>query len=249
LVALFAVALNSTAQPAPSPSSGEAQEKSATPQEPTGVKDSTDLRSAGNARANLGEEKPSDTLIAAFTGLLVVVGLLQVVILVVHARLFRSGEDTKHKELRAYVTAAVGQAVPQMAIQNGRLRFEGKPSIINMGRTPAYKVSWVARAEILPRPLDANYTFPELPTPPTEGIVLGPMQNMLISGLVGDYVPDQQVDEIRYGRGMGLYVWAKISYFDIFGRKRTTKLAQMITFSDDNKVINVQYPNQHNYSD
>jgi hypothetical protein len=86
-------------------------------------------------------ERNHDAILAAFT-----IGIFTVTYLLARytrklwsatTKLVEEADRSSKKELRAYVSVVVGSAVYQEREKN--LRFEGKPLMVNTGRTPAYK--------------------------------------------------------------------------------------------------------------
>ena len=205
--------------------------------------------------------------IEAFTGLLVLVGALQFFALlgqgivfyytlrinqrltkasVIAARATRASvrqmRDTAERQLRAYVSVLVGNAIFQE--RNRNFKFEARPLMLNTGHTPAHKVGYRAAAAILSIPLPADFDFP-LPEQTTGASVLGPQQNFTMSGIVSDFVDDADVYSIKKGEGRALYVWGIITYEDIFHCPHETKFSQIITWLPDNKILGYFTP-QHN---
>jgi hypothetical protein len=62
------------------------------------------------------------------------------------------------QQMRAYITVLVGQAFYQERAKN--IRFEARPAVVNSGLTPAHKVRFAAKADILPVPIPADFAYP-----------------------------------------------------------------------------------------
>jgi hypothetical protein len=143
------------------------------------------------------------------------------------------------QQMRAYLAVAVGAAIYQE--RNKPLKFEGKPLLVNSGHTPAYKVSYRAKAEILSIPLPKDFAFP-LPDEVVGGAMLGPQQNATLSAIVDDFSEDAEVEDIKIGKGKCLYIWGIVTYEDIFGEARRTRFCQSLTWLPDGKVFGVFTP-------
>src|ERR1035437_10680120 len=58
-------------------------------------------------------------------------------------------DEVSRRELRAYLTVALGTAIPQQhrdKDKGGDLKFECDPLLVNTGRTPARNITFKARA-------------------------------------------------------------------------------------------------------
>jgi hypothetical protein len=132
------------------------------------------------------------------------------------------------QQMRAYLTVVVGAvSLYQDRLEN--IKFEGKALLVNGGHTPARKVSYRAKAEILPIPLPDNFEF-ALPNKEIGGAMVGAGQNATISAMLEKFVQDIGVEDIKRGANRSLYLYGSISYEDIFGAKHTTKFCQSIVW-------------------
>ena len=133
------------------------------------------------------------------------------------------------QQMRAYLCVIVGSGTFQDRANN--LKFVASPTLINCGHTPAYKVSYKAKAAILPVPL---------PDEAVGGSVLGPQQNATLHGIVDDFCADEEVEDIKVGaQGKVLYIWGIVNYKDVFGESHFTKFCQTVNFiriGAENKV-------------
>jgi hypothetical protein len=131
-------------------------------------------------------------------------------------------------QMRAYLSVNVGIAVFQE--RDKGIRFEAKPSIMNNGFTPAYRVRYRAKAaiKVLPLPPDFNFNLPR--GTETTGGVIGSHANSIMGVVVEDYVPDDDVEDIKIGanRKGVLHVWGVVEYDDIFGEPHETEFGQSI---------------------
>lgn len=138
------------------------------------------------------------------------------------------------QQMRAYLSVLVSGAIYQERERN--FKFEGKPAMLNTGHTPARKVGYKARADILPVPLPSDFAFP-LPDKIINGAAsLGPQQHFLMSAVVDRFCDDADVGAIKRADGRALYVWGVVIYEDAFGNKQTTKFCQILTWLPDNKI-------------
>lgn len=139
------------------------------------------------------------------------------------------------QQMRAYLCATIGEAVPQDRTKN--LRFQASLSILNAGLTPAYKVRFISNSAILPVPLPGDFPFP-LPENMVGGPVLGPRQPpFTIKGPMIEFVDDSEVEDIKNGNGKALCIWGTVKYRDVFGQPQSTDFCQMYSFLPDGQVM------------
>jgi hypothetical protein len=131
------------------------------------------------------------------------------------------------QQMRAYLCVIIGGGTYQHRASN--LKFAASPTLINAGHTPAHKVSYRAKAEILPVPLPDDFAFP-LPDEAVGGSLLGPQQNATLNGVVDDFCADEEVEDIKAGKGKALYIWGIVNYKDVFGESHFTKFCQTVHF-------------------
>jgi hypothetical protein len=139
-------------------------------------------------------------------------------------------------QMRAYITVVISGAIYQEREKN--IRFEGKPILLNTGHTPAKKVAYRAKAGILPvsLPDDFDFPLPKQNVAATGGAVVGSQNSMILSAMVDDFVPDQDVDSIKSCSGPKiLYCWGVVNYEDVFGEAHETKFCQMLWWLKDEK--------------
>jgi hypothetical protein len=148
-------------------------------------------------------------------------------------------------QMRAYLSVIIGAAIYQ---ESGKdIRFEAKPIVVNTGHTPAQNVMMNLRAEILPVPFPAGFTFPLL-TQAQGGAEIGPRQDRLLSAIVDGFVLDPDTPRIMRGQGHTLTVWGTITYTDVFGDPHTTKFGQILTWLPNGQIFGL-YTAEHNNSD
>jgi hypothetical protein len=130
-------------------------------------------------------------------------------------------------QMLAYVSVLIGSGVFQE--RDKGLRFEANPQLRNTGNTPAHKVRYRVAADILPVQLPKDFKFP-LPKDVAGGALLSPHQPAQASAVVKDFIPDEEVADIKNGTGKSLFVWGAITYEDAFKITRRVTFAQQITF-------------------
>ncbi|MGD1077826.1 MAG: hypothetical protein ABR881_05835 [Candidatus Sulfotelmatobacter sp.] len=143
--------------------------------------------------------------------------------------------------MRAYLTVTVGSiSLYQERREPGQpdLKFETRPNLTNTGNTTARNVCIRIAADILPIPIPQAFKFP-LPEEIEikDAGIIGAHQTSVLAGTVRDFVPDEEVGEIKEGRTKALCVWGLITYEDIFGRGHQTKFGQWITWNPNGVVV------------
>jgi hypothetical protein len=147
-------------------------------------------------------------------------------------------------QLRAYISVVIGAAVYQE--RGKKIRFEGRPLLVNQGGTPARKVIHVTNVGIFPVPLPKGFEFPNLGKEPAGESMIGPQQNRTLSAILDDYVADDSVEKIKRADGRGLYVWGHINYVDAFDEPRETTFCQLLTWLPNGQVLGYFIPNRNN---
>lgn len=153
------------------------------------------------------------------------------------------------KQMRAYLSVRIDRGVYQD--QSANLRFAVMPMLTNTGFTPAHKVAYSAKADILPFPLADEFVFPALEKPRSVFGLLAPQQNLTMNAMVqGDFFDDDEVENIKRGHERRLYVWGTVVYEDVFGQPRHTNFAHNIIWlprlKDGSEPIYGNYVDRHN---
>jgi hypothetical protein len=160
-----------------------------------------------------------------------------------------ASDEVAKRELRAYLTVGIGGAAYQERRpkeKGGDLMFECRPVLFNSGRTPARKVTYKARAAVMPIPLPPGVHLPESPDDGIGGNILGPQQNAYMQGIVDGFQVDGEVNAIKYGTGTkGLYVWGLVTYEDAFGDGHFTRFCQHIYWDLQNNVLGHYIPGRN----
>src|SRR5260370_15150258 len=103
------------------------------------------------------------------------------------------------------------------------LRFEVRLVLINVGLTPGYKVSYKARADVLPFPLpdDFDFSLPDILTG-SETTLGGFGQNLILSAIVDRIYSEEEEAEIKAGSNKRLYIFGTANYEDAYHIKTNT---------------------------
>lgn len=145
--------------------------------------------------------------------------------------------------LRAYISVVIGNAIYQERQDN--IRFEGKPSMVNTGSTPARNVRIRIAAEIVPVSETEKFAY-SLPEEVAEAsAVAAPHQTYTLGATVKGFVPDAEVAAIKQGQGKALTVWGVVTYDDIFSESHTTKFAQWLFWYPNQTVYGLYIPGQN----
>lgn len=135
-------------------------------------------------------------------------------------------QDTAKRQLRAYIVVIIGDAMWQEREKG--YRFGALPLLKNSGQTPAYKVTFIAKAAILPTELPKDYKLSEMGDEAGETMV-GPGHQMTMHAKVDDFVHDSEVQAIKTGdRDKSLYTWGIIRYEDCFGEPHYTRFCHRV---------------------
>jgi len=69
-----------------------------------------------------------------------------------------------------------------------------------------------------------------------------------MNAMVQGRCPDNEVEDIRRGRGKRAYIWGTVTYEDAFGKERYTNFAHGIVWilGKDGEMIFGFYADQHN---
>jgi hypothetical protein len=148
-------------------------------------------------------------------------------------------------QTRAYVGVLINTATFQERDKN--LRFRATPALINSGMTPARGLKYQIRAAILPVPLPGDFKF-KLPPKQSGQSILQPRQNGTISAEVEDFVPDNDVRDIKRCNGQALYTWGLVTYKDIFSKTRRVTFCHQMTWipTEPEETVRGTYLGKHN---
>lgn len=146
-------------------------------------------------------------------------------------------------QLRPYLSVLIGEAAVQDKTKG--IRFRANAVISNRGQTPAMRVRYSCHSAILPHPLAPDWD-PVIDGNQVGEDIIGPQQDRLLSGPLIDYRSDEEVPQIRIGAGVGLYLWGRIIYEDVFGESHRTDYCQLITWLPDGRVWGFYVPGRNN---
>jgi hypothetical protein len=109
----------------------------------------------------------------------------------------------------------------------------------------------VARAAVFPFPLPDDFVFPSLESPRSGFGILGPQQNFILNAwVIGDFFPDDEVEEIKRGIGRRLYIWGRVTYEDVSEEQRHTEFAHnlfWVPLRNGEEHVFGNYVDRHNY--
>ncbi len=146
-----------------------------------------------------------------------------------------------HAAFRACLSVIIGSAIYQQRKADrqspGDVKFEGKPTLVNTGNTPARNVVIRTAAEILPIPVPTDFSYPVPEDPDRKVGMVGPHHQYILSATVKDFAPDGEVGEIKRGETKALLIWGTITYDDMFGGHHTTKFGQGLTWWPNGTVF------------
>lgn len=143
--------------------------------------------------------------------------------------------ETTRAQLRAYLSVVIGGAIYQE--RHRELKFQAKPVILNNGETPAYRVRYRIKTEILTDAEAVNFVFTEPPDVPQSQASIGPKELRNMSALLDRYIPDNDVYDVCNGTGKCLYVWGVVHYDDVFKRPHFTQFAHKIWWLRDRSNV------------
>ena len=155
-------------------------------------------------------------------------------------------KDVTARQMRAYLVVDVNSGRYQE--RNKNIRFEVKPSLNNAGQTPAHKMTYWATAKIMPYPLPDNFDFPTPKNAALRPMFLGPHQGVELNAIVGDFIPDDEVVDVKAGMTRRVYIWGIVTYTDIFDTKHSTKFCHSLYWfgSGENERVSGSYAPHHN---
>lgn len=153
------------------------------------------------------------------------------------------------QQMRAYLSVSINSGTFQD--RNKNILFGVNPTLLNSGNTPAHKITYWARAEILPFPLPEDFQFPPFEDKLQSSFVLGPHQNIVMNAAVDVFIPDEEVEAIKRGLERRTCIWGIVSYSDVFGDSHTTKFCHSIYFYPEGGIEKVAgiYASRHNEAD
>ncbi|HML07824.1 MAG TPA: hypothetical protein VK430_06805 [Xanthobacteraceae bacterium] len=153
------------------------------------------------------------------------------------------GTATAERQLRAYLTTAVGQCLRQTRTLN----LEFRPIILNTGQTPAYDV-YILNSMALLSPTEAtNYDFRIPEQPPATLMTLGPRQERFTHVIAGRKMTRNEMREWIAHRKL-IFVYGTIHYRDAFQKPRFTNFCYSILYWSKRGTPLWHNTNRHNES-
>ena len=155
-------------------------------------------------------------------------------------------KDVTARQMRAYLVVNVNSGSYQE--RNRNIKFDVRPSLNNAGQTPAHKMTYWATAKIMPFPLPDNFDFPTPKNAVIRPMFLGPHQGVELNAIVDDFIPDDEVVEVKAGMTRRVYIWGIVTYTDIFNMKHTTKFCHSLFWfgNGENERVTGSYAAHHN---
>lgn len=155
-------------------------------------------------------------------------------------------KDVTARQLRAYLVVDINNGYFQDRERN--IKFGVNPTLHNAGQTPAHKMTYWATAKIMPFPLPETFDFPTPKNPPIRPMLLGPRQSVELNAIVDDFVPDEEVVEIKNGVSRRVYIWGVVTYTDVFNEEHSTKFCHGLHWfwGDEKEKVGGSYAAHHN---
>lgn len=138
----------------------------------------------------------------------------------------KESQGIMQKQMRAYIAVDLG--VP--TCQEGNLRFAAAPVLINTGLTPAKNVSNKIKCAILDLSNTTNYTFDESASITNFDATFSPRQPFVINNILGETIPESELEDVMQGNTKRFYVWGTVTYDDIFGNSWKTNFCHNFVF-------------------
>ncbi len=172
----------------------------------------------------------TDTVIAVFTGILCVIGIVHAIVFALQARRLRQtveiSDKTAERQLRAYVHV---EQVEFSELKVGE-HVVATIKIRNSGQTPAYELVSLYTTVIRPFPEHGGFSDPEV----GQRVRENPSRTILGGGCTAALPtksrgPLTSIEAIGIANGtFAVYFVGKIEYRDIFERRRHTTFRLMI---------------------
>jgi hypothetical protein len=179
--------------------------------------------------------KVTDTLLAGFTFLLF---LATVALWGSTRKLVQRADKNSERQLRAYIAVRPSKAINVYPEKTPQIDF----IIENTGQTPAYKVRYVAIAEILDHPLVDNQGDLVQPDP------AGKLPAQVIHShahISGEAVSEKAVTFEEYAKMVGsthrFYLAGIVLYEDVFGAERMTKFCAYVGGPEYQKIATAAF--------
>lgn len=163
----------------------------------------------------------------------------------VNSRVVVELSERSAMQIRAYVSVLIAEGL----YQDNNFRFGVKPTVVNTGQTPATRVRFTARAEVLPFPLPDDFSFGPLAEPSSIFGAIPPHHNYSINRAVDERFDDPDSEDIKRSNGRRVYIWGTVIYEDVFEEEHRTDFAHSIywiRFRDESERLFGDYSDRHN---
>ena len=139
---------------------------------------------------------------------------------------------TAEHQLRAYVSAIPNHIYNFSPTAPVTIQY----TFQNLGQTPAYRASSIARIELLPDPLPEHFQFPTLTPNNLSTHTIQPSERFFGRTTAERTFTESEIDEAISGH-LRIYIFGVISYMDAFGNSRLTKFCRVIPGGDKLRII------------
>jgi hypothetical protein len=146
------------------------------------------------------------------------------------AAMAENQQEFGRRQMRAYLTVLYGAVVPQD--NETKWRTEVRLILVNTGHTPAHRVSYRAKTQVLPVPLPDDFDFPLPEGEPGSTSVIGPGQNIIMSSALDRLLTDAEIAGYTTG-DKRVYMWGIAVFTDIFDVPQTVKFCQYVSWLRD----------------
>ncbi len=165
----------------------------------------------------------AETLMMWFTGGLVLVGGLQLIVFGIQARRLRQTIDTMDKtaerQLRAYVLPENAGIIDGLMMEPPRAEFMNVPAIglviKNSGQTPAHRVASCAEIDVIPVNEQARLIPPEVEERFFSTLGSGVLFTKSLR--LPRALTAEEIRDIN-GGARGIFIWGRIIYRDAFAK-------------------------------
>jgi Sec-independent protein translocase protein TatA len=155
-------------------------------------------------------------------------------------------KETMTRLLRAYLCVNFGAAFFQNNIPGSP--FEVQLLLINAGQTPAYRVRFKARIDILPCQLPQDFDFEVVDNPEdSESTLGGHAPPITLTKIMSRLCSEKELAEVRSG-SKRLYVFGTVNYCDVYQIPRYANFCYHVAWLQDRRTSGL-LTRRHNDSD
>ena len=143
-----------------------------------------------------------------------------------------TAKDAERRQLRAYIGIGADAGGIGYEADTGKYSFRFKMQ--NYGLTPAYKVTYAARIDILPYPPPYKSIVDQFPIDIAAAreqfeVTINPASFTWGNVESDSSVTLNQLKEVLLARDRKIYSWGVIEYYDAFGFRNTTTFCESYT--------------------